>query len=138
MLDNKVRFIREVIADKLKVKQRKRTEVIADLKHGKYDTFFDTNGHKKKKEESMKDEESDSEEENLAEFTKVEKKSGYEYLLGMPLWCLTVERIEQLEKQQKKKKHELEELEKTSIETLWEQDLDDFSNALEVCFTFFF
>jgi len=57
---------------------------------------------------------------------------GYEYLLGMPLWSLTMERVQQLLKEQKETKEEYARLSATSPERLWEVDLDLFLERLEV------
>lgn len=57
---------------------------------------------------------------------------GYEYLLGMPLWSLTMERVQQLLKEQQEKKDEFARLSATSPEQLWETDLDLFLERLQV------
>lgn len=54
---------------------------------------------------------------------KAEKKGGFEYLMGMPLWSMTYERVEDLRKQLHTKQQEVTELDKTALEDLWERDL---------------
>ena len=54
----------------------------------------------------------------------------YDYLLSMPLWSLSKEKIEELTSQMNKKKDEHDMLEATHIYQLWETDLDDFIVAL--------
>jgi len=51
---------------------------------------------------------------------------NYDYLLSMPIWSLTKERVEQVENQLGKKHTELSLLEKQSIEDLWNADLEKF------------
>ena len=50
--------------------------------------------------------------------------STYNYLLGMPIYNLTVEKIDELKKQEEDKKHQYEELEKLTIETMWVNELN--------------
>lgn len=57
---------------------------------------------------------------------------GYDYLLGMPLWSLTLERVQQLLKEQAEKEDELARLSRTAPEQLWEVDLDLFLERLQV------
>lgn len=49
---------------------------------------------------------------------------NFDYLLGMPLWSLTKEKIQQLENQLKQKEAELRALEGKAVRQLWEDDLD--------------
>ena len=50
----------------------------------------------------------------------------YEYLLGMPMWSVTEERVIQLERQMREKKHEYDVLKEKPIHALWTEDLDAF------------
>lgn len=54
----------------------------------------------------------------------------YDYLLTMPLWSLSEEKIEELANQMNNKKDDHDQLEATHIHTLWERDLDAFELAL--------
>lgn len=54
----------------------------------------------------------------------------YDYLLSMPLWSLSKEKIEELTAQMNKKKDEHDMLEGTHIHQLWNNDLEDFLTAL--------
>jgi len=58
------------------------------------------------------------------------KKGGWDYLLGMPLWSLTNERILDLEEQLKKKREEMKHLEAKAPEELWESDLNAILDEL--------
>merc|ERR1711881_625751 len=63
---------------------------------------------------------------------KSKKRSGgWEYLLGMPLWSLTKERVQDLQRQLEAKMKELEDLEFTAPEELWEKDLDAILDELD-------
>jgi DNA topoisomerase-2 len=47
----------------------------------------------------------------------------YDYLLGMPMWSLTFEKVEALKNEEKEKVQLLENLKALSIFTMWEKDL---------------
>merc|ERR1719272_1664016 len=59
------------------------------------------------------------------------ERSDYDYLLGMNLWSLTYERVEEIKKQLRAKEQELDALQRTSIEDLWDRDLEALSVALD-------
>ena len=71
----------------------------------------------------------DDEEEEAGQ--EKEAASGYHYLLGMPLWNLTHEKVEEMKKHALEKKNEFDELMQTSPEQLWWSDLDDVIAALD-------
>ena len=58
------------------------------------------------------------------------RPSEYDYLLSMPLWSLSEEKVEELNRQMNNKKDDHDNLEKTHIHALWERDLDTFLDAL--------
>jgi len=62
---------------------------------------------------------------------KNDSKSKYDYLLSMPLWSLTLEKVEKLKKELQNKEIELQELMKTTTKSMWMKDLDDFVEALQ-------
>jgi DNA topoisomerase-2 len=70
-------------------------------------------------------------EEKLIElkFTKIE--DSYNYLLSMPIYNLTQEKIEELKKQENEKQTEYDILVKMKPHDLWLIDLDDFENAYD-------
>ena len=52
-----------------------------------------------------------------------DKFDGYSYLIGMPLYSLTTDKIKELETSIEKLKKEIETVTKTSIEQMWRKDL---------------
>lgn len=112
VLSEKVRFIKEVIAETLKVKNRKKETLIEDLRKHGYRTLKEITGG-----EDLEGDEAEGSEAGP-------KKVGWEYLLGMPLWSLTYERVADLEAQKKVKEAELDKLQCTAPEEMWEEDLD--------------
>jgi len=105
LLDAKVKFILLVIRNELIVGNRKKAELLVDLKHRGF-----------KSQQQIMDKSGSGEE--------AAKGNGYDYLLGMPIWSLTYERVEELKRQSNEKTVELNNLERTSIEDLWIRDLD--------------
>lgn len=57
--------------------------------------------------------------------------SEFNYLLQMPLWNLTYEKVETMKNELASKEEELEILQNTKIETMWITDLDEFLNTLK-------
>ena len=108
-LDNKVKFILEIIEGTLKIQNRKRDDVIKDLKSKGYQPFG--------KESEVQEETAD---------TDFEAGGNYDYLLSMPLWSLTRERVESLKRDRDEKEAELEKLLALSSKDLWKIDLEAF------------
>jgi len=118
-LDNKMRFVQAVIDGKLKIAKRKKSELVAQLQKDGY-TAFEPTAKKKKPSEDEDEEEQDS------DSTQEASARGYDYLLGMPLWSLTLERVEQLQAQLNSKEAELKELLATTTKQMWAKDLEAF------------
>lgn len=118
--DNRARFIKMVIAGQLKIGNRAKNELIQDLRKNKFDEIFP-----KSKSSSENNEDSEDEEQGS------NSGKGYDYLLSMPLWSLTKEKVEKLRNDLAKKKEEIVELEATSPEQLWESDLKNVENVLD-------
>lgn len=101
---NKVRFVNAVIKQEITIRNRKKAELLTQLEKMGFAKFdLEKKNSKKIKKESEKqkanknapvDEDSDNESEDEAsQEEKKEKNTGYNYLLGMPLWSLTHERV---------------------------------------------
>eukprot|EP00439_Symbiodinium_sp_Y106_P080074 s2620_g18.t2 len=58
---------------------------------------------------------------------------GFKYLLSMKLWSLTENKVEELQRLHGQKDAALHELRGTSIEALWEADLQRLEHALDEC-----
>jgi hypothetical protein len=59
-----------------------------------------------------------------------EDESPYDYLLNMPLSCLTVEKISDLNKEAEKRESEMKIAKNTSSSDLWRADLDALESQL--------
>eukprot|EP00871_Galdieria_phlegrea_P000812 jgi/Galph1/1731/GphlegSOOS_G426.1 len=116
-LENRVRFILAVIGGQIKVANANRKELISTLaKHG----------FKKIYKENV---EIDIEEDENT--VNTESGSGYDYLLSMPLWSLTKERITKLTEERDKKIDEMKTLERTTPSELWLEDLKKLEAILD-------
>ena len=70
-------------------------------------------------------------EEKLIELKFIKIEDSYNYLLSMPIYNLTQEKIEELKKQEKEKQTEYDTLVKMKPQDLWLTDLDNFENAYD-------
>ncbi|KAI0470183.1 DNA topoisomerase [Xylaria cf. heliscus] len=123
-LKNQARFIQEIMDQKLVVSRKKKTVIIGELRERKYEAFVKNSEAKTKSEE----EEDDAE---TAEDTVDDDSRGYDYLLSMPIWSFTQERLDRLKDLIEKKKVEHDELQALSEKDLWCKDLDDFEETWE-------
>ncbi|XP_075732386.1 DNA topoisomerase 2-alpha [Rhipicephalus microplus] len=138
-LENQARFILEKIGNIIKIENRRRKEMLETLRQRGYDPDpiliwkkkqLQLTGRRDSQDESQ-DEGGDAAEEPDEERDKDGGSVHYNYLLGMPLWSLTMERKDDLLKKRDEKRGELEVLRRKSAENLWEEDLDAFSAKLD-------
>ncbi|KAM5348257.1 hypothetical protein ACJ41O_008081 [Fusarium nematophilum] len=120
-LKNQARFIKEIIDGDLIVGKKKKTVLVKELRDRKYEAF--PRGQDKKK---TADEEEEAEEDQSLEADSDGGARDYDYLLSMPIWSLTAERLEKLKEAIEKKKAEHDDLLALSEKDLWCQDLDEF------------
>ncbi|KAJ3273863.1 DNA topoisomerase 2 [Terramyces sp. JEL0728] len=106
--ENRVRFVLEIIDGKLIVQNRKKADLLAELRAKKYDPIF-----RKGSNVSEEDEDNSS-------------GHGYDYLLSMPIWNLTMEKVQALIKEQQQKEHEIKILLGQTPLDLWRIDLHAF------------
>lgn len=91
ILQNKLRFIKDFIDDKIKVIRVRKSDIEAQLTEANY----------------------------------YKKDSSFDYLVSMPIYSLTEEKIEELEKKILEKKQELDTLENTTANGLYQTELDE-------------
>ncbi|KAJ5087058.1 DNA topoisomerase II [Penicillium alfredii] len=124
-LSNQARFVQMIIDGKLVISKKKKPVLISELKEKGFKPFPKVAEAAKMGEDEPVVEEDDDE----AEDTNTEVlSSAYDYLLGMPIWSLTQERVEKLRRQIGDKEVEVDTLIKLSKEDIWKRDLDDFIN----------
>jgi len=121
-----------MIVDKqLVVSNRKKADIVVDLRKHKFRPFPKVKGAKAagETEPAAEDEDADDAEPDVNGVSLAD----YDYLLGMPIWSLTKEKIAKLGEQAGEKEKELLVLlEKTPVD-LWDVDLDVFLKGWEVC-----
>ena len=111
-----------IIDGKLIVSKKKKQALVEELKAKGFKSLPKVKDRIKEGElapvadEDVEDDEGD---------TDLEAAS-YDYLLGMPIWSLTKERVEKLLRQVGDVEMAIDELIKLSKEDLWKRDLDDF------------
>lgn len=111
-MSNKARFILSVVDGDLVLNNRKRADIEQELEQKGFDKL--TN---QKKSLSASDEALDGEN---------DATKSYEYLLGMSLSSLTLEKVEALKRQEDECKKEVEILTSTTEAQMWRDDLETF------------
>ncbi|PFH62563.1 hypothetical protein XA68_12983 [Ophiocordyceps unilateralis] len=123
-LSNQARFIQEIIDGVLVVSKKKKEVLIRELRERKYEPFPRGQDVKKKASEEEEINALDNEEQD----EMADKGSrDYDYLLSMPIWAMTLERLDKLKTAIAKKKAEHDELDAKSPKDLWCADLDAFT-----------
>lgn len=84
-LDNRVKFILAMISGELDIRNKPKATIIAHLASSGYTAF-----PKKKKDSSNNGDDNEEEEEDSGASTG---RDGYDYLLSMPFWSLTLEKV---------------------------------------------
>uniref|UniRef100_A0A674MUM3 DNA topoisomerase 2 n=1 Tax=Takifugu rubripes TaxID=31033 RepID=A0A674MUM3_TAKRU len=124
-LSNQARFVLEKIEGKVSIENKSKRELIRMLVQKGFESD-PVAAWTKAQEKEDGGNESD---------TSLDSGStsgpNFNYILNMPLWCLTKERVEELLKQRDLKRGELNELQKKSPEDLWKEDLAVFVEELE-------
>jgi len=104
MLSVRARFILDVINEHIKIRNIPKIEVVRQLENLKYPCMVDG---------------------KLVEIDS-KKESNYDFLIGMPIYSLTKEKIEQLLKEKDELNNQLEILKKKTNKDIWEEDLKIF------------
>ncbi len=65
---------------------------------------------------------------------EIDLEKGYDYLLSMRLWNLTIEKVKELTDQRNKKLEDLEKLKARSVESIWLEDLNKLEDTLNLLF----
>ena len=102
---SKIRFINEVIEEKIIIYKKKKEEIIQSLIEGEY--------------KQMKDK-------YIEEVIDNNAGGGYDYLVKMSLYSFTEEEIDKLNNEFEKYKKEHEELSEKSIEIMWSEECELF------------
>uniref|UniRef100_A0A674NTL5 DNA topoisomerase 2 n=1 Tax=Takifugu rubripes TaxID=31033 RepID=A0A674NTL5_TAKRU len=132
-LSNQARFVLEKIEGKVSIENKSKRELIRMLVQKGFES--DPVAAWTKAQEKVLSTHSTSQRPRFVHDTSLDSGStsgpNFNYILNMPLWCLTKERVEELLKQRDLKRGELNELQKKSPEDLWKEDLAVFVEELE-------
>jgi len=103
LLKYRRKFIKEVISSKLIIYKKQKQILIDELKEREYPELS----------------------------TNINSKPSYDYLVGMPMWTLTQEKIDELESNYNEKKQELDIYKNKTIQSLWLEELDVLENLYD-------
>lgn len=132
-LNNMARFILEKIEGKIKIEDRKKKDIIAQLVQRDYEPDPVKNWKEKIEKIRREREKADSfEEQDKEEEEQDATDSNFQYLLGMPIYNLSREKKEEFLKKKADKEIELESLKRKTPKEIWREDLNDFIEELEV------
>ncbi|KAK8401478.1 hypothetical protein O3P69_001004 [Scylla paramamosain] len=128
-LSNQARFILEKCDGSLVIENKKKKDTIAELQRKGYDSDPIKSWKKLQDLNALLEEQQETE----VEEEEAEDSSGpdYDYLLGMKLWSLTLERKNEILKNRDEKTQELRLLKEKSPSDLWINDLDCFLEQLD-------
>tara|TARA_B110000259_G_scaffold141847_1_gene159739 strand:- start:114 stop:3593 length:3480 start_codon:yes stop_codon:yes gene_type:complete len=104
-LESRIKFILDIIENRLKVNNRKKEEI---------ENYLDENSYPKKQIE-----------------IDGKIKNNFDYLIRMPIWNLTYEKKEELLKELNTKKEVLKSVNIKNIETMWLEDLEVFEKGYD-------
>uniref|UniRef100_A0A8C3A1H5 DNA topoisomerase 2 n=1 Tax=Cyclopterus lumpus TaxID=8103 RepID=A0A8C3A1H5_CYCLU len=127
-LSNQARFVLEKIEGKVSIENKTKRELIRMLVQKGYesDPVVAWSKSQEKEEEDRDGNESDG---------SVDSGSSagpnFNYILNMPLWCLSKEKVDDLLKQRDHKRAELSDLQKKLPDDLWKEDLALFVEELD-------
>ncbi|KAA1475411.1 type II DNA topoisomerase [Dentipellis sp. KUC8613] len=120
-LSNQARFVQMIVDRKLVVSNRKKADIVAELRKNDFRPFPKVSKAKAAGEtEDVVDADPEEEEATTG------ASSDYDYLLGMAIWSLTREKIEKLKAQAAEKEQELLTLLELTPIRIWNTDLDNF------------
>lgn len=101
VLKYRKKFIEQILDKEVLIERKKKTEIILQLEENEYPQLAISLG----------------------------SVESYDYLINLPLFSLTTEKIDEINAEYKAKKDELTNYKNTTIETLWLEELEEFEQA---------
>ncbi|KAL2461238.1 DNA topoisomerase 2 [Abeliophyllum distichum] len=131
ILENKVRFIMDVVEGKIVVSNRRRADLVLELKEKGFTPF-----PKKAKTVEISvagstDVPEETEENSDMATSQGVRASDYDYLLSMSIGSLTIEKVQELCNNRDRLIQEVEEMRQATINSLWTKDLDALERELD-------
>ena len=134
-ISNRCRFILAVVSDQLRIRGVKKADIVAALQKQGYEPMSKTDATQQGSAQSATEAAEDGEEGEAGQAESSPSGSssggGFDYLLSMPLYSLTLEKVEELKRQKADKEAELRTLLETSEERMWTTDIQAFIAALD-------
>ncbi|CAG11670.1 unnamed protein product, partial [Tetraodon nigroviridis] len=140
-LSNQARFVLEKIEGKISIENKSKRELIRMLVQKGFESDpvaawtraqeKELRRFQSKREPRQAQEEDEGNDSDSSLDSGSSSGPNFNYILNMPLWCLTKEKVEELLKQRDLKRGELNELQRKSPEDLWKEDLAVFVEELE-------
>lgn len=129
-LSNQARFVLEKIEGKISIENKTKRDLIRMLVQRGYESD-PVAAWTKAQEKALEDENHDGNTSDSSVDSGSSSGPNFNYILNMPLWCLTKEKVDELLKQRDVKKAELNELQRKSPDDLWRGDLAVFIEELD-------
>ncbi|NP_001313088.1 DNA topoisomerase 2-like [Nicotiana tabacum] len=125
-IENKVKFILGVVKVEIIVNNRKRADLLLELKEKGFTPF-----PKKKAVEAVVADTSDDAEDSEEELNRGVRAGDYDYLLSMPIGTLTLEKVQELCAERDQLNGEVEDMRNATPKLLWLKDLDVLEKQLD-------
>ncbi|XP_068431670.1 DNA topoisomerase 2-beta [Clinocottus analis] len=129
-LSNQARFVLEKIEGKLSIENKTKRELIRMLVQKGFESD-PVLAWSKSQEKAQEEDYRDGNESDGSVDSGSSSGPNFNYILNMPLWCLSKEKVDDLLKQRDHKKAELGDLQKKLPEDLWKDDLALFIEELD-------
>uniref|UniRef100_UPI0037E9A162 DNA topoisomerase 2-beta isoform X1 n=1 Tax=Semicossyphus pulcher TaxID=241346 RepID=UPI0037E9A162 len=129
-LSNQARFVLEKIEGKITIENKSKRELIRMLVQKGYESD-PVAAWTKAQEKALEEDYREGDDSDSSVDSGSSSGPNFNYILNMPLWCLTKEKVEELLKQRDHKKGELNDLQKKNSEDLWKEDLAVFIEELD-------
>ncbi|KAG8785302.1 DNA topoisomerase 2 [Serendipita sp. 397] len=127
-LNNQARFVQMIIDKKLVVANRKKADIVNDLRELQFRPF----PKKGKESEDMEAVvENNPDEDEIAALSGAPSNADFDYLLGMAIWSLTREKVEKLLATAKEQEAKLLKYLVLTPQDIWNEDLDAFLEQWE-------
>ncbi|XP_046874585.1 DNA topoisomerase 2-beta isoform X2 [Hypomesus transpacificus] len=129
-LSNQARFVLEKIEGRISIENKSKRELIRMLVQKGYESD-PVVAWTKAQEKALEEDERDGNDSDASVDSGSTSGPNFNYILNMPLWCLSKEKVDELLKQRDHKKSELGDLQRKSPDDLWKGDLAVFVEELE-------
>nr|XP_029519985.1 DNA topoisomerase 2-beta-like [Oncorhynchus nerka] len=129
-LSNQARFVLEKIEGKITIENKSKRDLIVMLVQKGFDSD-PVAAWTKAQEKALEEDDRDGNDSDGSVDSVSLSGPNFNYILNMPLWCLSKEKVDELLRQRDIKKGELNELQRKSPEDLWKEDLAVFIEELD-------